>query len=221
MVRITFRSAGLLGLLLLLNISFIAWPRVRYGSIVVHHTASDHGDYQTVRRAHHARGWAEIAYHAVLSNGSTDVPFGHLYPTWRYRLGLWSVATRSLRFNVRALHLCVVGNFEQSAPSARMQGALGHALSELIARHGISRSRIYLHRDCSATACPGRYIDRDKLALWLDHGQAATPEIKAQHRAALGRLGGRFRGSSLVFAAFWLTLNAALLLALVRHSRGG
>ncbi len=93
----------------LLNTLWLALPKGNYQGIVIHHSAGS-GDYRGIRRAHLARGWFEIGYHFVLSNGSTDIPEGYLWPAWRYRLGLWSVATRNWRQNRSAIHLCVVGD---------------------------------------------------------------------------------------------------------------
>ncbi|MEM9555337.1 MAG: peptidoglycan recognition family protein [Acidobacteriota bacterium] len=172
-------------LLLALNALFLWAPWGTYQAVVVHHTASSVGDAASIRRAHWQRGWAEVAYHAVLANGSTAVPRGHLEPTWRYRLGLWSVATRSPRFNVGALHLVVVGNYEDAPMPEDLQRALGHALREIIARHRIADDAILLHRDCSATACPGRFVDRGRLVAWTRRGDEAPATVRAQHARAL------------------------------------
>ena len=203
------RIVGLIVVLVMVNGLFVVLPRARYRAIVVHHSAGDHGDHRSIRRAHLARGWFETAYHLVLSNGSTDVPFGHLYPTWRYRLGLWSVATRSPRHNVGALHLCVVGNFDPAAPGPRLQAALGHAIRRLQARHAIPDERILLHRDCSATVCPGREITRERLVAWARASREAPAAIREQHRRAvggpwsLGRL-AIWSGVHLLLLALWL-----------------
>ncbi|MEM7482399.1 MAG: peptidoglycan recognition family protein [Acidobacteriota bacterium] len=195
---------------MLVNAAFLLIPRASYRALVIHHSAANVSDFYTIREAHRTRGWFESAYHLVLSNGSTDIPFGHLQPTRRYRLGLWSVATRSPRHNLTAIHLCVAGNFETSPVPAPLQVALGHAIQELQKRHGITADRIYLHRDCSPTACPGRNIDSARLTAWARLGSQAPQAIRAQHRKALDSV----RLTPAFFHSIWAGANFALLLYL-------
>ena len=115
-------------------------------SIVIHHTASTVDNYESIRKAHLRRGWSDAAYHLILSNGSTEVPLGHLESTWRHRLSLFSVATRSKTCNVAGLHLAVVGNFETGEVPVELRPALAHAVTSLQRRYGIPDDRIFLHR---------------------------------------------------------------------------
>ncbi|MEM9597234.1 MAG: N-acetylmuramoyl-L-alanine amidase [Acidobacteriota bacterium] len=201
------RSATVAALLfLVLNGLFALAPWGTYRAVVVHHSASQVADHHTIRRAHFARGWFETAYHLVLSNGSTGVPFGHLHPTLRYRLGLWSVATKSPRHNLTALHLVVVGNYEDGPMPGPLQDAVGHALGEILKRHRIPEDAVLLHRDCSATACPGRHVDRDRLVAWSRRGPSAPADLRAQHRRALGRL----RLPPLGYGLAWTLANLGL-----------
>lgn len=182
-----FALAPVLILGLFANAALLSMPRGQYREIVVHHTASAHDDLASIRRAHLQRGWLEAAYHLVLSNGSAGRPLGSLEASWRYRLGLWSPATRSPRHNLRAVHLCVVGNYETADVPRSVQLALGHAVAALQERHGISNARVALHRECSATACPGRYLTRERLMAWKGESATVSPEIAADHRNALAR----------------------------------
>ncbi|CAM2009915.1 peptidoglycan recognition protein family protein [Acanthopleuribacter pedis] len=164
------------------------FPRIRYQYLVVHHTASDTGNLHSVRRGHWARGWFDAGYHLILSNGSTAVPAGDLEPSLRYWLGTHSVATRSKRHNVLGLHLAVVGNYEQQPPSPATRAHLAHALKLLSERYGVPSAKILLHRDCSATACPGRNIQRADLVRWVDQESGkVTPAVAARQRAVLAK----------------------------------
>lgn len=195
------------------NLLFLAVPGLRYRAIVVHHTASRIGDFRDVRRYHHARGWFEIAYHFVLSNGSTDVGLGHLEPTWRYRLGLWSTATRSWA-NLTALHVCIVGNYEETDFPKALEGPAGHAIRELQEKYGIPDDRILLHRDCGRTACPGKNLTRERILAWTRKASECPPEVRAQHLRAIGR---GFQGAWLLAAV----LSLAGLVGLVMVDREG
>lgn len=193
------------------NVLFLVLPRVRYRAIVVHHTASQSGDFRSVRRHHLSRGWLEIAYHFVLSNGSTDIGLGHLEPTWRYRLGLWSAGTKSRRANLTALHVCIVGNYEETELPKALEGPVGHAIRALQEKHGIPDDRILLHRDCGRTACPGKNVTRERILAWTRKASDCPPEVRAQHLRAIGR----------AFSGGWLLSNVLLAgLVLVVRSRG-
>lgn len=128
----------------------------------------------------------EIAYHFVLSNGSTDVELGHLEPTWRYRLGLWSTATRSWA-NLTALHVCIVGNYEETDFPKALEGPAGHAIRTLQEKYGIPDDRILLHRDCGQTACPGKNVTRERILAWTRKASDCPPEVRAQQLRAIGQ----------------------------------
>ena len=215
MTKHWIRTCFLVLLLLAINAAFVIAPRASYRAIVIHHSASDVGDLHSIRRSHLARGWFEIGYHFVLSNGSTAVPAGHLYPTRRYKFGTWSVATSNPRFNLTALHLCVVGNFEKAPMPAQLQTATGHALRQLQERHGIGDDQIFLHRDCNATVCPGKHVDRASLIAWADRASSLSTDVQAQHRQALDR----FRLSATWFNGLWLLVNLPLFSMFYRSSR--
>ncbi len=202
--------------LLLFNTVFFALPRGGYQQIVIHHSAGQHGDFRTIRRSHLARGWFEIGYHFVLSNGSTEVEAGHLEPTWRYRLGIWSVATRSWRHNHSALHLCVVGNFEERVVPTSLQLSLGHAVRALQQAHHIADQQILLHRDCSPTACPGQFITAARVVDWAKQSTSSPAATQNQHRAAINS----WRLSSWVYLLLWVICHGLLIWAWRRPVAG-
>ncbi|MCL4503503.1 MAG: N-acetylmuramoyl-L-alanine amidase [Deltaproteobacteria bacterium] len=79
-----------LGFLLIFSVALFALFSLsqnwRFNAIVIHHTASMVDNYRSIstyQRQEH--GWSDAAYHLILSNGSTEVPFGYLEATGRYR----------------------------------------------------------------------------------------------------------------------------------------
>lgn len=165
--------------------------RHRYDSIVLHHSASWHGNYETIRVFHQAKfpGVRDAAYHLILSNGSTGAPLGHLEPTGRYRNLSYSLATRNRRANLRAIHICVIGNYDQRPVPETMQPVIGHALQTLARKHRIPRENILFHRDVSPSACPGRHITKDRVFAWMDQAAASPAAIKDQHRSVINQAG--------------------------------
>lgn len=179
-----YRLHYLVALLLLIHIPLFLLPSVRYSSLVIHHTASEVGDYKTIQRAH-LKKFGGMAYHLVLSNGSASAPTGHLESGWRYFFFWYSRATRSMSCNTRALHLCIVGNYEDGPFPEGLKPPLAGAIRAIQDRYHIPTENIQLHRDCSATACPGKHIRADLVQQWL---ALETPDqLQIQHKKTLGR----------------------------------
>ncbi len=160
---------------------FILLPRLRYRSIVIHHSASRVDNYESIREQHLGRGWSDAAYHLILSNGSTEVPAGHLESTGRHRSASISGATGSKWCNATAIHLCIVGNYEEEPLPESLQPALAHAIVSLQDRYGIPRDAIELHRECSETLCPGRFVDTETIWSWLSRAPGADAGVREQH----------------------------------------
>jgi N-acetyl-anhydromuramyl-L-alanine amidase AmpD len=54
--------------------------------------------------------------------------------------------------------IVLLGNFEGQRPSAAQQANLTILVAELRSFFGISRRRVYGHRDLDSTLCPGRHL---------------------------------------------------------------
>jgi len=52
----------------------------------------------------------------------------------------------------------LLGNFEIQKPSAAQKATLVKLVTELRRYYGVSRRRIYGHRDLDSTLCPGRNL---------------------------------------------------------------
>jgi len=92
--RHAFLVIALLIVVLLNHVFFKFFYSNRYKWIVIHHSASSHDNLASIRNFHYQRhGWLEAGYHLILSNGSTNIPTGHLEATNRYQsriLFTWS-----------------------------------------------------------------------------------------------------------------------------------
>jgi len=69
--------------------------------------------------------------------------------------------------NNRALHVALMGNYDFKVPQLRMYQILAYRiLNPLIRQHGLSPSRVKLHRDVSSDkglSCPGDFIDEGRV----------------------------------------------------------
>jgi hypothetical protein len=116
---------------ILISLLFFS-EKFRFNAIVIHHTASEVDNYRSIAEYQHKEhGWSDAANHLILSNGSTRVPFGYLEATGRYRYLSPSVATRSAYYNLRAIHICVVGDFDKHPMPKRLQVELVDVVRKL------------------------------------------------------------------------------------------
>lgn len=156
-----------------------------YTHIVLHHSASWQDTYASIRDFHQLRGLRDAAYHLILSNGLSDIPMGHLEATGRYQRQTRSLATRNTYYNRRAIHLCVVGNYEERPLPEGMRPVLASTLLGLMDAFTIPFENILLHRDIGSTACPGKYITRQHLGQWIPLATDCPPNITAQQQQVL------------------------------------
>lgn len=200
-------------ILIVLNIAlFLVLPRFRFSSIVIHHSASEVDNYQSIKAFHQKRGWRDAAYHLILSNGSTQVPLGYLEATSRYRFLAYSLATQSPYHNLTGVHLCVVGNFSEHEMPARLRPALAHAVAALQQRYHIPDSKILFHRDCSDSECPGIRLRKTEVLQWVKTlAQTCPPAIKRQQQDVLASAFFSPYTTPMWFLAILLAANGCLL----------
>lgn len=132
--------------------------RSRWTHIVAHHSATPHGNAEVYDRNHRRRGMENgLAYHFVIGNGRDsgdgEIEIG---PRWRRQIEGGHVRRRDI--NLHGIGICLVGNFEETHPSAR-QLASFTALVDYLGRDVLrNRFTFAVHReiDRNHTVCPGR-----------------------------------------------------------------
>ena len=155
----------------------------RFDSIIIHHSASETDNYKSIKRYHtRKRFMRDAAYHLILSNGSTEVPLGHIEPTGRYEKRIHAAAVRSVKHNASGLHLCVIGNYERRDIPASLTPAIGHAVKMLQEKFQIPDEEVLFHRDVGSTKCPGKFFTKEKMRKWVrDYSEDCSEKIKSQH----------------------------------------
>ena len=129
--------------------------------IVIHHTASgrDITTLEMVDAWHKAR-WADF---------KSSLGF---WVGYHYLIGAnWIKQTRSdqedgahtLGFNTDSIGICLTGNFETETPNQYQIDELRKLVLGLLGQYGLAEKDIYLHRDLTATACPGKNITKEFL----------------------------------------------------------
>ncbi len=131
----------------------------RWECIVIHHSASDKSTPQGMEAYHvRDRGWDALGYHFVIGNG---VKFEdgrvHVGERWTRQMIGAHCKVPGNYYNEHGIGICLIGNLEHHAPTARQISSLAKLASFLSGRCGIPKSRILTHGGVTGkTQCPGR-----------------------------------------------------------------
>ena len=131
--------------------------------IVLHHSATTSGSVESIHRGHRSRkdsngkSWLGIGYHFVIGNGNGMLD-GEISATFRWTQQLHGAHSGSLHHNDRGIGICLIGNFEESKPTAAQCESVTRLIQFLSDQHNIPKKRIIGHYQVRATACPGRHF---------------------------------------------------------------
>lgn len=136
-----------------------ASPR-QWKYIVIHHSASTTGSIAIIDREHKEKGWDGIGYHFLIGNGR-GMGDGEIDPTPRWPIQKWGAHTKTPdnRFNDFGIGICMVGNFDNTAPSSAQIRSVSKLVAYLMKTYHISPSNVYGHGQCKPTDCPGKYTN--------------------------------------------------------------
>lgn len=139
--------------------------------IVLHHTASEKANVESIHEEHQKRKdasgnpWLGIGYHFVIGNGN-GMPDGEIEPTFRWRQQLQGAHAGSTDpvYNQKGIGICLVGNFENHAPTAAQLTAMKKLVRVLKTSYRVSSKNVIGHRDVRATECPGKLFPMQEVA---------------------------------------------------------
>ena len=138
-------------------------PGRSWRHIVIHHSATDSGSAGAFDKAHRDRGWDELGYHFVITNGDGGVD-GEVEVGTRWRKqkhGAHCGGTPDNEYNEYGIGICLVGDFTESLPSDAQLRALEALVDYLVQTYSVSPRAVIGHRDAphASTACPGDQLD--------------------------------------------------------------
>ncbi len=152
-----------------LGLGVIYWKQ-RWRYIVIHHSASTHGDIEFLQRVHRERQALDpidaIPYHYVIGNGS-GLGMGEVASDWRQDWDIWGAhvsGNNSLR-NYFGIGICLIGNFEEhDVPPAQFAAAVT-LTQQLMDRYAIPVSHVNGHGliDGESTRCPGKHFPMERF----------------------------------------------------------
>lgn len=143
-------------------------PPREWRYIVLHHTATDRGDVASIDAEHRRQfdrdgnPWLGIGYHFVIGNGH-PLPDGQVEPTFRWREQLHGAHAGVAEHNDLGIGICLVGNFEEAAPTPLQVKACRRLVSVLAEEYDIAPEHVVGHSDVKATACPGRLFPLEQM----------------------------------------------------------
>jgi N-acetylmuramoyl-L-alanine amidase len=147
----------------------------RWTAIVVHHSATKNGNAAIFDKMHREENhWEGVGYDFVIGNG-TNSGDGQVEVTFRWRrqiAGAHCGGTAGNWANRDGVGICLVGNFNNTSPTARQMQSLAKLARFLQKRYRIPKSRIYGHRTtpgARVTECPGKRFPLARLKSMLDY----------------------------------------------------
>ena len=144
----------------------------KWTAIVIHHSGTKNGNAAIFDKWHREGNyWEGVGYDFVIGNG-TNSGDGQVEVTFRWREQRTGAHCKTPNnwANEEAVGICLVGNFNDSTPTARQMQSLLKLVRFLQKRYGITKSRIYGHNTtpgARATACPGKKFPMAKLKSML------------------------------------------------------
>lgn len=154
-------------------------PKVRarpWKYIIVHHSDTVAGSAARFHKAHVSRGWDSLGYDFVIGNG-TETKDGMIEvgPRWAAQLPGAHTGTPDHLYNDFGIGICLVGNFEESRPTAAQMDSLARLCAHMMKTYNIPASRIIGHGDAKSTSCPGRNLSVSKVRALAQQYLAKHP----------------------------------------------
>ncbi len=172
------RKAAYLGLLALFLV-LVAEPAGETGRargrdyrdwdyIIIHHSATKVGNAEIFDNEHRRRGFRHgLAYHFVISNGTSNRRDGQIETSHRWRNQIDSACTKSIHMQKNGISICLVGNFNHQFVSERQFTSLVWLIEELQRHYDIPLRNVVAHRDVGITDCPGHNFPWSRLRRTL------------------------------------------------------
>ena len=141
--------------------------------IMLHHSATwddkQIKDFDAIKAGHIRIGDRDIAYHKLIEYANGQIQ------TYQGRQESESAAACPGK-NYDAIHICLVGNFEETVPTEEEYRAVVSECRGIMTRWPIEE--ICGHRDYYATACPGANFDVDYVRELVKGENEVLADIK-------------------------------------------
>lgn len=133
----------------------------RWQHVVIHHSATNVGSGKSIDRYHREDRHMEngLAYHFVIGNGD-GMGDGEVFVGQRWTDQLDGGHLASLELNANSIGICLIGDFEKRAPTARQLDRLEALIRGVMKRTHLPASAVTTHTliHPNHTRCPGRHF---------------------------------------------------------------
>ena len=132
--------------------------------IVIHHSASDSGNAAKFDKYHRENNHWEngLGYHFVIGNGHGSGD-GQIEIGNRWIKQIDGAHANAHEYNHFGVGICLVGNFNDTKPTANQMASLITLVAYLRERCKIPSEKIIPHKSVRGTECPGRNFPYYKL----------------------------------------------------------
>lgn len=136
--------------------------------IVLHHSDHATGSYSQIDRDHREKlGTQGCGYHLVVGNGS-ESPDGQIEVASRWmeqKAGAHCRDAKITAANDYGIGICVIGDMDETAPTAKQVEATQALVAYLQERYEISADHVVSHAAIAqtATSCPGKLFPVDEI----------------------------------------------------------
>lgn len=153
--------------------------------VVIHHSATGSGSVDSIHQNHRQRKdkqgqpWLGIGYHFVIGNGS-GMGDGEVESTFRWKQQIHGAHSGSAVHNANGIGICLIGNFQENAPSEKQIAAVTRLIGTLAKRYEIPSRLVIGHNSVKPTACPGKLfplqdVKRNSLLIEKTGNQSDRP----------------------------------------------
>ena len=132
--------------------------------IVMHHSATRGGNAAEFDRMRRDRGWDELGYHFVITNGDGG-PDGQVQAGprwWKQKWGAHTGGTPDNEYNEYGIGICLVGNFMDHNPTQAQLKSARELTAYLMETYDIPMRDLIGHKEApnANTECCGRVFSR-------------------------------------------------------------
>lgn len=135
------------------------YPSRKWRYIIIHHSATETGNSLTFHKSHLQKGWDRgVGYHFVIDNNQSGKQDGQIEVTPRWIKQEDGAHCKASDMNVKAIGICLVGNFSQEHVSRKQMDSLVYLVNKLRRYYNIPAPNILGHGQVPGanTECPGK-----------------------------------------------------------------
>ncbi|MCA8986404.1 MAG: N-acetylmuramoyl-L-alanine amidase [Planctomycetaceae bacterium] len=137
--------------------------------VVLHHSGTEAGSVASIDQFHKTRldaegnPWRGIGYHFVIGNGQ-GMPDGKIEATFRWQEQCEGAHAGITLFNQFGIGICLIGNFDDSAPTKAQLVSLKKLLRQFDQQQNLQIEAVTTHGIIKATRCPGTHFPVEQFS---------------------------------------------------------